>query len=155
MDAEVVALSPVQHMTVKRLFLNVLSGDEQFLACNRATLKELGVPERFLIERGWAIRGNKLQFTQTLDKARLHLRELLPAGERAEAATGAPVTHEVVERVAAAIAREEKVRIRPFTFASHVFGAASRRVVVSLRLPLLGGRVWTHDEAGGSGGRTD
>ena len=142
MDVEVVALSPLQHMTMKRLFLNVLSGDPQFLTCNRAALKELGVPERFLIERGWAIRGAKLHFTQSQDRARSHLQELLPVAEAACAASvqlsPSASSPELMERIKAAMAREEKVCSSCLlSFMSQKNQSASWLVVVSVRVPLF------------------
>ncbi len=155
-----VALSPSQHATVKRLFLNVLSGDDRFLSCNRAALQEQQIPQRFLIERGWAIRGNKMTFTLSMDKARQFLQELqatngpvpgpVAAAAPVPSEAGKAALPEVVARVKAAIQREEKVglfRSSSFTLCL-TLRSASRRVVVSLCVPLLCGRVWAHDVAG-------
>lgn len=104
-------LSKDQFVLVKRMVLNVLSGNERFLSVNRAALGK-GFPERFLIERGWVIRGTKLTFNGTQEQMRTYLDELqgvelAPAGESSVGQEEA-ASPRLMKRLAEAIAREEK-----------------------------------------------
>jgi hypothetical protein len=47
---EVVSISTAGLLTLKRIFSNILSGNKDYLVINRTALKEVDVPERFLIE---------------------------------------------------------------------------------------------------------
>merc|ERR1712137_173374 len=58
---ETVTFSTSQVLLLKRLFLNVLSGNPAYKTANRKVIKDAGV-ERFLIERKWCIRGDTMVF---------------------------------------------------------------------------------------------
>ena len=110
---DMVSLSKDQFMLVKRLFLNVLSGNEKFFSCNRSALKESNFPERFLIERAWVIRGAKLCFTGTREEGRKFLDELQSVDVSFSAAREAvdeqtPASPRLMRKLMDAIEREER-----------------------------------------------
>ena len=111
MEVEVVSFSPSQLRTVRRLCLNALSNHESLLSCSRAALKSEGVPERFLIERGWAIRGDRLAFVGSEKQARSSLDELLqPLAPSVSSfsSTNTVASAETVARVKSAVLKEEQ-----------------------------------------------
>lgn len=121
---EVVTLSRAQVRTLERMLLNVLSGQERFRAVERSAH---GLPERFLVERGWAIRGKKMVFTGADDQARAWLAELsVPFAAGGDRKSHVPVvaSEELIARVRGALVREE-VRPGVFSFPCCLrFGAA-------------------------------
>jgi hypothetical protein len=108
-----VTLTKDQFVLVKRMFLNVLSGQGRFLSCNRVALK--GFPERFLIERQWVIRGPKLCFSGTQESAREVLDELQGAFDASSSSvvnenSSSPVlsSPRVMKELEKAVQREEQ-----------------------------------------------
>ena len=115
LSIESITLSSSAVVTLKRVFLNLLSGRPEWTRCQRAFLKSEQVPERFLIERKWAIRGEYLEWQGSESQARTYLEELM-AGSRpskkhlssTSPSTAGEVSPDLMQRIVEAIEREEK-----------------------------------------------
>ena len=109
---EQVALSSASLVTLKRIYLNLLSGREECRSFRRHAVKELGVPDRFLVERRWALRGERYEYQGSAEEARKDLDELLVVRpekvEKRDAPTAGAVDDQVVEQVLEAMLREER-----------------------------------------------
>lgn len=114
MNMEAVSLSGEGVFTLKRVFLNVLSGRPEFLRLNREHLSAKHIPERFLVERKWSKRGDVLEWTGSEEEARQYLEELIEGSEIGRRPTdensAKPTTddRELLERIEAVLRKEEQ-----------------------------------------------
>lgn len=76
---ETVTLSGKCVFQLKRIHLNILSNDKSFKSLNRSSSTYKNViqdAEKWLLERGWVLKGSKINFEGSNDVARNTLFEL-------------------------------------------------------------------------------
>lgn len=98
--------------TLKRVFLNVAAPDreEKFTSVSREAIHSAGIPERFLLERGWIARGARLHYEGSKENAQQAVVELCrPVGEvkRENRIVREDVSEDQVAEIATRLAREE------------------------------------------------